>query len=357
MKEKNKKNIYFFDSENKNNLPNKKSVKSRRIGHFFFSLLIIVSIPYFLVDVFKRAYLFFVPDSGPIVSVNDEKNAPLQGSNDDDTDSVKGNEVPVNPHTSGQYYFLGPQYKIPSTSGLAYTVADIETGEVIIEKNPDIAMPIASVSKLITAIVAKENMEQHKTITVTKSSIETYGTSGGLSVGEKILVSDLFYPLLMESSNDAAEVFAEGYGREEFIKKMNEKAKEIGMNNTFFFEPSGLSEKNVSTTADLQKLAAYISHNYPDLWDITRVRQYSILKHSWGNGNRLSRRANFVGGKNGFTYEAHNTTVSVFDVDVEGGKKRFAITLLKSNDREGDVDALLRFLSKWVGYLAPGQEL
>ncbi|MES2059683.1 MAG: serine hydrolase [Patescibacteria group bacterium] len=316
------------------------------------ALLVGVSVPYFLIDIGEKAYAEFAP---PAVVVP----LPNLGSNDADSTPMPDDSepVPVNPNISGQYYFEGPNYQVPQTSAQAYVVGDVDTGEIIIEKNQNDVHPIASVSKLITALVAKANMDQHKPVTVSRSSIDIYGSSGGLSQGEKILVTDLYYPLLMESSNDAAEVFAEGYGYDDFINLMNKQAGDIGMASTSFFEPSGLSEKNVSTARDLFKLAGYITNEHPDIWDITRVRQYSIRGHAWGNSSQISRKVSFIGGKNGFTYEANETAVVVLNIPLEGGIRRIGITLLKSNAREVDVNALERFVAKWVGFLPKGENL
>lgn len=374
MEEKNQPKIYI-QSEKDNLLGTRKIVfpkfvkeHTRRhfIAHSIIAIIVGVSVPYFFIDFSMKVYNKFMgtPEPNEIVVTPQDlpvtKGARPQGSDDSMNvvdEAPKGGEMPINPDSKGQYYFLGPNYRIPNTSGLAYVVADADTGEVIIEKNPDMVMPIASISKLITTLVAMQNIDMHKHLTVTKSSIEMYGTFGGLRLGEKILGSDLLYPLLMESSNDAAEVFAENYGYDDFIKLMNAKAKELGMTNTSFVEPSGLSEKNVSTAADLQKLVQYITKSHPEIWDISRVKQYSILNHSWANGSSISRKTSFVGGKNGFTYEAFSTTASIFALDIPGGKRRISVTLLKSNSRENDVDLLLRFVTKWVGYLPEGAEL
>ena len=320
------------------------------------ALVVGVSVPYFLVDVGSSAYHKMAVNFGFEEKAKTISNL---GSEEKSTadDLPQGPDIPVNPAIDGQYYFLGPNYKVPETSAQAYIVADIDTGEIIVEKNSGTAFPIASVSKLMTALVAMHDMNPHEMVTVSRSSVEIYGTAGGLRVGEKILVNDLLYPLLMESSNDAAEVLAEAYGFDEFLKHMNAKAKELGMESTSFAEPSGLSENNASSASDLLKLVEHISKEHPEIWDITRVRQYAILKHSWGNASQLSRKSNFVGGKNGYTDEAHYTTASIFDVPVNGGMRRFAVILLKSNSRENDVNALLSFLSKWVGFLPDGQEL
>jgi hypothetical protein len=339
--------------------------RNRFVLHLLVAILVGVSVPYFLIDFGVTSYKkIYTVISGTKIEEHIVEDTTTEevalGSNDEYLEEdvvIKGKNVFINPDIKGQYYFMGPNYKVPKTSALAYVVADVDTGEVIIEKNSDMVMPIASISKLVTSVVAMENMDLHGTVTVTRSSVDTYGKSGGLRVGEKILVHDLLYPLIMESSNDAAEVIAYGYDRDGFIKLMNKKAKEIGMINSSFEEPSGLSAKNVSTAADLQKLLKYISVNYPEIWDISRVRQYSILKHTWGNSSSISRKPTFIGGKNGFTYEAYNTTASIFELNIEGGTRRIAITLLKSNARESDVDLLLRFVTNWVGFLAEGEEL
>lgn len=330
----------------------------RSISIFIIAVTVGVSVPYFLIDIGTKAY--------KSVASKSIKIAPERALGSDDADNIDNILVPEGQHvlvnqsqdtTSGQYYFQSQDYKVPNTSGLAYVVADVDTGEVIIEKNSSMVLPIASISKLVTAVVAKEYMNQHDTVAVSRSSIEMYGTFGRLSNGEKILITDLYYPLIMESSNDAAEVFAESFGYDGFINLMNTKVKEFGMKDTSFVEPSGLSEKNVSTASDLFKLAQNITKTYPEIWDISRVRQYSILKHTWTNGSILARRSDYIGGKNGFTYEAEQTTVVVLNLAMDGGPRRVAITLLKSSGRERDVDALARFISKWVGYLPTGQSL
>lgn len=255
----------------------------------------------------------------------------------------------------GEYYFLKDSYILPRTSALSYLVGDITTGDIIISKNPEMVLPIASVSKLVTAIVSKDVLDQHEPITVSRSSVNTYGTTGGLYSGEKILLTDLLYPLLMESSNDGAEVIAEAYGRANFLEKMNEKAQSLLMKDTFFNDPSGLSPENVSTSNDLFMLAKYIQTNHKEIWDITRVREYSILKHSWTNSNSLSRKTSFLGGKNGYTDEAGRTTVSLFELNIENQKRKIAIVLLKSNNRDADADVIIRFLEKNVGFLPDGE--
>ncbi len=265
--------------------------------------------------------------------------------------------------TSEQSLNFTPMYKVanPDTIGnvgvtaQGYYVADIKTGERIMSKNANQKFPIASVTKLMTALVAYEKMDLQKVVVVSRDSYNAYGAQGELVPGEKIKLGDLMYPVLMESSNDGAEVISEAYGRVEFMGEMNKKAALLGMTDTYYEDPSGLNPKNVSTSEDLFKLLKYIKEQAPILYDMTRVREFAILKHKWFNKNRFLNSDIFLGGKNGYIDESRWTTASIFDVTVaKGGKRQIAIVLLKSENREGDTMKLIRFLEKNVYFTETG---
>ncbi len=240
---------------------------------------------------------------------------------------------------------------LPILSSRAYLMADLGTGEIILEKNSDTVYPIASVSKLMTAVIATEKMNLSDIAIVSSDATNAYGGQGGLRLGEKIILSDLIYPLLMESSNDAAEVFADHYGRQKFMDEMNKKATSIGMENTYYNDPSGLDPKNSSNPKDLLKLVRYIWKNDPSIFAATRVRQFSIKGHTWSNRNAQLPLAGFVGGKNGFIDQALQTTSSIFEIPtLKGGTRKVVIVILKSNDKNGDVVKLINFLKKSVVY-------
>lgn len=244
--------------------------------------------------------------------------------------------------------------KLPVTAK-GYYVADIKTGERIMEKGSTDVYPIASVSKLMTAVIAHENMDPQKVVVVSRDSYNAYGAQGELLPGEKIKLGDLMFPLLMESSNDAAEVIAESYGRVDFMSLMNKKSAILGMHDTYFEDPSGLNAKNVSSSEDLFKLLKYIKQEAPGLLDMTRVRQFEILKHKWFNKNRFLNSDIFIGGKNGYIDESLWTTASLFDITMaKGGKRQIGIVLLKSTDREGDAFKLIRFIEKNVYFTETG---
>lgn len=270
-------------------------------------------------------------------------------------DSANGETEPMDTEALNSTDTNGNQYQVENASTFprltagAFLAADLKTGEIIVEKNEKLVAPIASVSKLMTALVAEEQMDLQKLAIVSRDSYNTYGAQGRLVLGEKIRLYDLMYPLLMESSNDAAEVIADAYqgGHAEFLAEMNKKAAALGMTNTYYEDPSGLNPKNVSTVEDLLKLGRFIYQTKPTIYDMTRVRQYSILKHQWTNLNRFLNYDTFLGGKNGYIDESKKTTVSLFDVNMaRGGKRAVVIVLLKSDDREGDAVKIINFLKK-----------
>ena len=253
--------------------------------------------------------------------------------------------------TTKEYSFPATA-KIPTTGALAYLVADIKTGEVIIQKGETSAYPLASVTKLMTALVATENMDLKKYATVSRDSYNTLGAEGNLALGEKLKLSDMMYPLLMESSNDGAEVIADEYGHPEFLQLMNKTAALLGMKNTYYEDPSGLNPKNVSTVVDQFKLAQYIYKNYPSIFDTTLVKIFKVGNHTWTNRNAiLLNISTFIGGKNGFIDEAKQTTVSLFNISMlKGGQRVVAVIELKSPDKTTDAKKLLDFVTKNVTY-------
>ena len=248
-------------------------------------------------------------------------------------------------------YDLAANAVIPNLNSKAYILADLDSGEVILEKNSDTMYPIASVSKLMTAVIATEKMNLQDVAIVSKDATNAYGAQGALGLGEKIRLADLVYPLIMESSNDAAEVFADHFGHQEFMDEMNRKAESLDMTNTYYNDPSGLDPKNSSTPNDLLKLVRYIWKHDPSIFDTTRVKQFSIKGHTWLNRNPQLPLAGYIGGKNGYIDQALQTTASIFEIPtLRGGTRRVVIVVLKSNDKNGDVIKLINFMKKAVVY-------
>ncbi|MFA6257315.1 MAG: CapA family protein [Candidatus Paceibacterota bacterium] len=239
----------------------------------------------------------------------------------------------------------------PKVTAQAFLVGDLKTGEVILAKNQGKKFPMASVSKLMTALVTSELAKSEDIVSVSNRAVATLGQNGELRTGEKIKATDLVYPLLLESSNDAAEALAEYFGREEFLKKMNLQAEQIDLSSTSYEDPSGLSPNNKSTAADLFKLVGYIEEKHGELFDITTKRSYKTLKHNWSNISQFLGKDGYAGGKSGYTDAALQSGVAIFDLPLgESGTRPIAITLLRSRDRKKDVENILKYLESYVYY-------
>ncbi len=243
----------------------------------------------------------------------------------------------------------------PYISAEAYLVANIETGEVYVSQAENSLFPIASISKLYTALVAVHLFNLQEKITITEQMLDTYSDVGNLVLGEKYLPSELLYPLLLESSNDAAEAYAQSFGSEKFMVQMNDFANEIGMKNTYFKDSSGLSPINKSSAKDLFILAQYLYKNEKRILDITRNKEMELSAtgehgaHKFVNINPYSNYKDFIGGKTGRTEWAKETMVSLFSQNVQGKNFQIAIILLRSDlgQREIDTEKLLgKFIDK-----------
>ena len=151
--------------------------------------------------------------------------------------------------------------------------------------------------------------------------------------------SDLMYPLLMVSSNDAAEAFALAYGRPEFIRAMNNWAQSIGAYRTYFADASGLSAKNVSTATDLVLMLDWIRNNDPAIFDISLMKSKTVRSHTWVNPTHFLSWSYYSGGKNGYTTEANRTSASLFTLGKHGNI--YALVVLGSDNRDADVVKLL----------------
>lgn len=242
----------------------------------------------------------------------------------------------------------------PRVSATSFVVADIDTGEVITSKNGGLQLPIASITKLMTAVVSKENDQAEAAVYISSNAVATYGGAGGLRAGESFPLDTLYLPLLLDSSNDAATAIAEQYGYQNFIRLLNQKARIIGMRTTRFADPSGLSEKNVSTGHDLLRLARYIwSHHEDFLTTTTEIMMttpdpYSDGLRNFTNNNPVVGMDEYLGGKNGYTDEARHTLLSLFSVESTDGDRNIAIIVLGSENRGDDTRKLLNWIKRVI---------
>lgn len=229
----------------------------------------------------------------------------------------------------------------PTVSAESYIITSLSTGKIISAQNIDEVLPIASLTKLVTAVVTLDNIKDHR-IQITPEDKNEEGDTGRLVVGETLTAKELLYPLLMVSSNDSAAALARSMGKADFVAKMNAWAWSIGATNTAFVDPTGLSYGNVSNAKDMTTIISWIQKNRPEIFAITTLKTKYIKGHVWVNKTHFLNMSEYIGGKNGFTDEAKRTSVSLFSYP-ELGKdfEKIAIVILKSSDRTKDVLALL----------------
>ena len=215
-------------------------------------------------------------------------------------------------------------------SAAAAVLLDADSGRLLYDKNGEKRMLIASTTKLMTALVALEQGGLQQEITVTGGHMAE-GSSMYLRPGEKLTLETLLYGLLLSSGNDAALAVTECMGGAvPFVARMNEKAAELGMENTHFANPNGLDdEAHYSTAEDMAKLAAAAMDD-PVLRRVASTRTARIGGRTLTNHNKLlSRVEGCVGLKTGYTRAAGRTLVSCAERD---GVRLVAVTLQDGDD-------------------------
>lgn len=160
-------------------------------------------------------------------------------------------------------------------------------------KNIDQRRQPASIMKVVTAMVALDNLKLSQPLTVSAAAAGVEPNHMGLSAGEKVPVSDLLYGMLLDSGNDAAEALAEGVsgGRPAFLQMMNLKVSSAGLQNTHFVDPSGLDDDNYTTPYDIAVLAAEALKGYPTVRTVVGTKQIGIPAtptHTWYGPTNLN---------------------------------------------------------------------
>jgi len=147
---------------------------------------------------------------------------------------------------------------------------------IIFDKDSNVQLPIASLTKLMTAVIVLDNYKLSDAVTIDKVADSQDAEKQDVKFGDKMPVENFLYIMLVGSSNKSAYALSELMGEPKFVGLMNQKAKDLGLQNTFFADPTGLSPENVSTAGDLAKLAEYILKNYPLIADISKVKEFDI---------------------------------------------------------------------------------
>lgn len=224
-----------------------------------------------------------------------------------------------------------------SSSATSTILMDTDNNRIIYANNIHNVRSIASISKIMTCIVAIENGNIDDLVVVDDAIKGSYGSGIYITKGEELTLKDLLYGLMLRSGNDAALMIADYVGRsiDDFVDLMNKKAKEIGMNNTTFNNPSGLdSDKgNYSTAYDMALLTSYAMQNeiYREIV-ATKVYKLKTNKNTyvWNNKNKLLKTYKYTtGGKTGYTEKAKRTLVTTASKD---NVNLVVVTLNDGND-------------------------
>lgn len=223
----------------------------------------------------------------------------------------------------------------PGVSANNAVLIEQSTGRILFEKKAHEKQNIASITKIMTAIIAIESGKMNEMAKASKKAVYTEGSSIYLKEGEKMKLEDLVYGLMLRSGNDAAVTIAEHVGGSEegFVYLMNEKAQWLGMTNTHFDNPHGLdSETHYSSAYDMALLMRYAMEN-ETFQEITGAKFYKSdnREYSWKNKNKLLTvfYKYCTGGKTGFTKQTGRTLVSTASKD---GMDLIAVTLNAPDD-------------------------
>jgi serine-type D-Ala-D-Ala endopeptidase (penicillin-binding protein 7) len=236
-------------------------------------------------------------------------------------------------------------------SSVAY-VLDQDTNEILFQKNENAVLPIASLTKLMTGVIVSEaRLDINEIITITEADVDTEkGSRSRLKVGTQLTRGELMLLALMSSENRAAHALGRSYpgGLERFVQAMNAKAKLLGMQDTRYVEPTGLSSRNQSSAKDLATLTAYAS-NDKTLRDLSTSPMHQVdvgnKTLNYVNTNRLIRNPEWEIGlqKTGFISEAGQCLI--MQAKVSG--RRLIMVFLDSAgklSRLGDAERVRRWV-------------
>lgn len=244
-----------------------------------------------------------------------------------------------------------PQSKTKEISSIAapiFLLGDIEKNENIAQLSANKRWPVASLTKLMTAVVALEKIPPDTFITISGGASSAEGAAGNFIPGKVFRVEDLIKAMAVVSSNQAAFAIQEFVGKEKFVLLMNAIAEHLGMHDTYFEEATGLSVLNQSTAEDLKILTRYIWKTHNEIFSFSRTPEIKILEKTSGstiilkNINSFAGRNDFLGGKTGFINESGGNLISIFS---RGGRPIITV-VLGAHDRFSETNKLMQWFDQ-----------
>ena len=314
-----------------NNILNQLNVPPRHIKIFlstFIAMFIIMTLHYMGIQPIIKPPKFSLPQKENTTNLFDSLKPKLQEKKNDF-------KLKHEPKLTATAYAA-----TNAESANSYTVVDFETGEIITDKDGAKRVPIASLTKVMTAVVAMDLAEPSDLFTVYNSTAEVYPTRLGMVPGERMSLEEMLHASLLTSANDAAQQIKDGidtkYGEAVFIKAMNEKAAFLGMKDSHFTNPQGYDYgENYSTAEDMARLTHYALTSYPLIAEIV-AKDYQFYPanenhkqfdmYNW-NG-LIGVYPDTKGVKIGNTPEAGYTTIAVS----ERNNKKMMTVLLGAPD-------------------------
>ncbi len=229
----------------------------------------------------------------------------------------------------------------------AFLVMDGRTQSVLEERNGELTLPMASTTKIMTALIVLEQVDLNDIVEIPQEAVGVEGTSLYIKKGEKYTVKELLYGLMLQSANDCAEALAWYVGKgnvSSFVDQMNAKAKLLGLKNTKFANPSGLPHKEHYTTAKELAIIMFHAMKEPEFRKITATERYKIKENTIINHNKLLRLySDCIGGKTGYTMAAGRCLVSVAE---RRGVSLICVTLGIRDDWNIHTDAYEKWFAK-----------
>jgi D-alanyl-D-alanine carboxypeptidase len=232
----------------------------------------------------------------------------------------------------------------PEIAGESGMLIDLNDDKLLFEKNSTKKLKIASLTKVMTAVLVLEHANLNQVVTVSEKAATIGENSMGITAGEQYTVNELMYGLLLPSGNDSAYALAEGTAGDvdTFISWMNLKAKELGLQNTRYYDPSGLDDRTTSTAEDLAKLTRYAlkSDVFKRYVKTIRMEESSETHKELyleNQTNLLTTYPGVAGVKTGYTEEAGLCLITY----ASNGGHNLVGVVLDSIDRKGDMILML----------------
>lgn len=235
----------------------------------------------------------------------------------------------------------------PQIEAQSAVIADLERGDVYFEVNAGKRWPLASLTKLMTAVVALQETEEEEIVTLLPVDFATESNADFLAADETYRAEDAIRMMLLASSNEIARALARSHEFSDFVRRMNMQAAKWGLEDTFFSEPAGLSPANQSTGNDLRKFVYHLYTAYPEVFRLTRQPKVGVTELRSGetktvlSNNLFAGRIDFLGGKTGFTDDAGGNLISLFSHE----RRPLVIIVMGTADRFGDTEKLLQWFA------------